>query len=180
MTIVSLISKRQEAPINVDIKNTGEGNFFVSLNEESYLLCFNFDMSKSGCVYNIQSKEVIPFYSFIENDQIYLWIFGRVYEFTNYKQETQKLKNKHGHTYEFSGVVKSPMPGSILKILVQSGDSVRANTPLIIMESMKMEMTITAPGDSLVSEIVCSVGQLVEMNAALVKLEALESEKVVS
>ncbi|KAB2945072.1 MAG: acetyl-CoA carboxylase biotin carboxyl carrier protein subunit, partial [Phycisphaerae bacterium] len=42
--------------------------------------------------------------------------------------------------------VKAPMPGTILKILVKPGDVVTAHQPLVVMESMKMEMTLSASG----------------------------------
>jgi 3-methylcrotonyl-CoA carboxylase alpha subunit len=41
-----------------------------------------------------------------------------------------------------SGSMKAPMPGKITKVLVKTGDSVEKGAPLIIMEAMKMEVSI--------------------------------------
>src|ERR1700729_1927187 len=43
-------------------------------------------------------------------------------------------------------VIKSPMPGRIVKLLVKAGDEVEAGRPLFVMEAMKMENEIKAKG----------------------------------
>ena len=63
------------------------------------------------------------------------------------------------------------MPGTILQLKVKAGDTVEANQPLIIMESMKMEMTLSAPYAGWVAAINGQEGQLVDMGTLLVKLE---------
>ena len=67
-------------------------------------------------------------------------------------------------------LVKSPMPGRIVKILVQPGDEVEAGKPLLVMEAMKMENEIKAKGAGKVLEIHVAVGDTVERNAKLVTL----------
>ena len=47
-----------------------------------------------------------------------------------------------------SDVVKSPMPGTVVKIYVKEGQEVKANDPLISVESMKMEFLIRATHDA--------------------------------
>lgn len=49
--------------------------------------------------------------------------------------------------------VLCPMPGTILQILVKSGDAVQTDDELIIMEAMKMEVPVCAPGKGCVKEI---------------------------
>ncbi|MBU2854373.1 urea carboxylase [Acidithiobacillus ferriphilus] len=55
----------------------------------------------------------------------------------------------------------SPLAGSIWKILVKAGDHVQANDTLIILESMKMEMTIEAPFSGVVDRLLCREGEAV-------------------
>ncbi len=59
------------------------------------------------------------------------------------------------------GRLTAPMPGKILAILVKKGQQVKQGTPLLIMEAMKMEHTITAPHDGAVQEIHYAVGDQV-------------------
>jgi len=64
-------------------------------------------------------------------------------------------------------VVKSPMPGNVLKINVQQGQKVNEGDVLIVLEAMKMENDIVAPKAGTVAQIVVSKGTVVETGAAL-------------
>lgn len=63
------------------------------------------------------------------------------------------------------------MPGKIVKILVSAGQKIDAGTPVIIMEAMKMENEMKAPGPCVVKEIKVSEGASVESGATLVTFE---------
>ena len=65
-------------------------------------------------------------------------------------------------------VVKSPMPGNILKINVAQGQAVKEGDVLIVLEAMKMENEITAPKSGSVAQIAVSKGQVVETGSPLV------------
>ena len=58
---------------------------------------------------------------------------------------------------EHSGLVRAPMHGKVLGILVEQGASVTRGQRLAIIEAMKMEHTLTAPIDGTVSEIAVTV-----------------------
>lgn len=64
----------------------------------------------------------------------------------------------------------SPMPGSILKILVQVGDSIKENQPLLILEAMKMENEIVANHAGTVTSIHVTQGQGVNAGDALITI----------
>lgn len=68
------------------------------------------------------------------------------------------------------GVVKALMPGRIVRILVQKGDTVKKGAGLLILEAMKMENEIQAPADGVIEEVFVEVGQAVEGGADLVVL----------
>jgi 3-methylcrotonyl-CoA carboxylase alpha subunit len=65
------------------------------------------------------------------------------------------------------GRLTAPMPGKIVALLVEPGAVVQRGTPLVIMEAMKMEHTITAPRDGVVAEIHFAVGAVVDEGAEL-------------
>ena len=65
-------------------------------------------------------------------------------------------------------VVKSPMPGNIMKILVSQGQKVNEGDTLIVLEAMKMENDIVATKSGTVAQIVVTKGQVVETGASLV------------
>lgn len=65
-------------------------------------------------------------------------------------------------------VVKSPMPGNILKINVTVGQKVNEGDTLLVLEAMKMENEIAAPKAGTVAQIIVSKGAVVEAGAPLV------------
>ena len=65
-------------------------------------------------------------------------------------------------------VVKSPMPGNILKINVTQGQKVKAGDVLIILEAMKMENEVVAEADGTVAQVAVTKGQVVETGSPLV------------
>ncbi len=65
-------------------------------------------------------------------------------------------------------VVKSPMPGNILKVNVSAGQKVNEGDVLLILEAMKMENEVVATKSGTVAQIVVTKGAVVETGAALV------------
>ena len=65
-------------------------------------------------------------------------------------------------------VVKSPMPGNILKINVTVGQKINEGDTLLVLEAMKMENEVAAPRSGTVAQIIVSKGAVVETGAPLV------------
>jgi len=70
------------------------------------------------------------------------------------------------------GGLSAPMPGRIIAVLVDDGAQVAAGAPLLVMEAMKMEYTVSAPAPGTVTRVLCKVGDLVAEKALLVEFEA--------
>ncbi|TRD22659.1 acetyl-CoA carboxylase biotin carboxylase subunit [Palleronia caenipelagi] len=78
-----------------------------------------------------------------------------------------------GGTTEAGGdVILAPMPGKVIALHVAAGDLVTAKQPLLVLEAMKMEHTLTAPRDGTVAELLAAPGDQVENGALLIRLEA--------
>ena len=69
------------------------------------------------------------------------------------------------------GVVTSPMPGKILRILVKEGEQVKTGQGLVVLEAMKMENEIPAPKDGVVKRILVKEGDTVDTGQPLIELE---------
>lgn len=69
-------------------------------------------------------------------------------------------------------VIESPMPGSILQVLVKAGDAVSKGQPVIILEAMKMENSITSDYAGTVKRVFAKEGTTVSSNAPLIEIEA--------
>jgi glutaconyl-CoA/methylmalonyl-CoA decarboxylase subunit gamma len=65
----------------------------------------------------------------------------------------------------------APMPGTVIKVLVEPGDSVRARQPLVVLEAMKMETPLVSPYDATVRTVHVAEGDRVSGGALLVELE---------
>ena len=66
--------------------------------------------------------------------------------------------------------VKSPLPGSVIKVLVSEGQAVKKGDTLLTLESMKMENAIMAEADGTVKQIAVTPGQNVMQDDLLVVL----------
>ncbi|MGE0218290.1 acetyl/propionyl/methylcrotonyl-CoA carboxylase subunit alpha [Mycolicibacterium sp.] len=69
------------------------------------------------------------------------------------------------------GSLLAPMPGSVLRVGAAVGDHVRAGQPLVWLEAMKMEHTITAPGAGVLVELNVEPGRQVEVGTILARVE---------
>ena len=77
-----------------------------------------------------------------------------------------------GETHSEGGRLTAPMPGKVLSFSVKPGDEVREGQVLAIMEAMKMEHTIAAPGDGVVAELLYAPGDQVDEGAELLTITA--------
>lgn len=81
------------------------------------------------------------------------------------KARTSKPTDKKG-----AGVIKAPLPGTILEIKVKPGDEVKMGDDLLIMEAMKMENNIKSDKYGKISDIKVSVGDSVLEGEVLVEI----------
>ena len=74
----------------------------------------------------------------------------------------------HSRSAAAGGEVTSPMPGTVLAVHVQTGQSVGAGDRLAVVEAMKMEHVITAPAPGTVTEVLVEPGQSVRLDQPLI------------
>jgi len=70
------------------------------------------------------------------------------------------------------GELRAPMPGQVLVVSAQVGDRVRAGDPVVVLESMKMELVMSAPLDGSIAELSVAVGDRVSVDQPLARVEA--------
>ena len=70
-----------------------------------------------------------------------------------------------------SEVIKAPMPGRIVRVLVGVGDRVTARQPVVVVEAMKMENEMRSSRDGVVKEVLVGAGAAVESGAVLVVVD---------
>jgi pyruvate carboxylase subunit B len=70
------------------------------------------------------------------------------------------------------GSLRAPMPGLVVRVLVEAGQTVAAGQPLLVLEAMKMENELRAPAAGVVQGVGVKAGQAVEKGQVLVTLQA--------
>ena len=128
----------------------------------------HFHLIKDGKSYQAELMQLDPL-----KKEVTLKINGSAYQV--------KLQDKYDRLIQKMGLqvkaglqlkdIKAPMPGLVLDILVESGQTVSAGDPLLILEAMKMENVIKAPGDGVIKDVPVQKGAAVEKGQLLVGLE---------
>jgi biotin carboxyl carrier protein len=70
------------------------------------------------------------------------------------------------------GLIPAPIPGKVVGSLVKKGERVKSGDPLVILESMKMEIAVRSDREAIVREILVTDGDSVKRGQGLVRLEA--------
>lgn len=151
---------------SLSIKKSDEGHV-VQTPEGTQFDISGSHLNGGRCHLIVDGRPQTVFISRVGN-KIFAAIGGR--RFTLEKDSGSKKRRAKNE--DNAGSLTSPMPGQVLKCLVQVGDTVKVGQTLIIIEAMKMEHNIKAPFDAIVTETPFGEGDIVSQGAALVVLEA--------
>ena len=125
-------------------------------------------------------------YTLIENNKVYtlelLDIDGKNVTISiNGRKESYEIKDSLDLLVDQLGLavtsnekvdsVIAPMPGLVLKLMVNSGEEVEEGQPLLILEAMKMENVIKSPTAGIIKSIDVEVGAAVEKKKVLITFE---------
>lgn len=100
---------------------------------------------------------------------------GRLYEGQVYDERALLMAQRKGGIGGGSGEIHSPMPGLIVAVQVEEGQSVHKGQTVIILESMKMQNELKAPVDGVIASVQVKPGQTVDKGATLVVIAASET-----
>lgn len=67
--------------------------------------------------------------------------------------------------------VKADITGNVWKVLKRAGDAVEADEPIVILESMKMEIPVTSPEPGVVKEVLVKEEETIGEGAVVVRIE---------
>ena len=107
--------------------------------------------------------------------ELHLWLDGDLFVFQRADPSALSAaegsgRRRGGTGTDAIGDVRAPMPGAVLEVLVREGDRVEHNQTVVVMESMKMELVITAPRHGVVRRVSVQPGQQVERGMRLLEL----------
>jgi len=143
-----------------------ENNIQVTLGQKKYLVSTEF-LSANELLLNINGKihnVVIDF-----NSSCYsVYVNGRFFKIEK-KSASQILGAQKIRLRKRD--VKTSMPGRIVKILLQEGDSVKEGQAVLILEAMKMENEIKSPQSGVIKRIGPKAGSYIEGGSLLFSIE---------
>ena len=98
------------------------------------------------------------------------WAFWNGHVFRDVEgsdQDTQAARPRASVVHPLT----APMPATVIKLLVTPGSVVKKGDTVIVLEAMKMELPIRAPGDATVTAVHCREGELVQPETVLIELK---------
>ena len=107
-----------------------------------------------------------------QRGQYALWIDGHRYEVEALDERTRAIRDLSSEGSRPAGPAPlvAPMPGMIVRVNVQVGDTVEPGASLVVMEAMKMENELRAQSTGTVRAVRVQAGAAVEKGAVLVEL----------
>ena len=91
---------------------------------------------------------------------------GEAWNFTGHEPTVAR------HTQvDHGAAIESPMPGTVIAVLAAPGESVTVGQPVVVVEAMKMEHTLRASTDGVVTELLVQVGDRVALNQLLAVID---------
>ena len=102
-------------------------------------------------------------------NNVAVWIDGHTYLLERIEKGRllEAASAEHG-----SGEIRALMPGKVLRVDVKVGDTVAEHQTVVIMESMKMETSLTAARAGTVTAVHCKPGQTVDMGEILAVIQS--------
>lgn len=93
---------------------------------------------------------------------------------TSFVLEDERSLRRHaaGNLSQASGDMKTPMPGRVVKVLVDVGDRVEKGQGVIVVEAMKMENEFKASCAGVVTEVLVNPGETVEAGKVLIRINS--------
>lgn len=123
--------------------------------------CKKYNITVNGKVYEVEIEEVLP------NTEKEFKVNKNIEIKKDRNQE--KIRESNNNTRD-EKVIKAPMPGTIVNVLVKQGDNVKKGQVIAILEAMKMENEIVSPTDGSVEIISVDKGQNVSLGDSLLKI----------
>jgi biotin carboxyl carrier protein len=111
--------------------------------------------------------DVLP----LSEDEFEVLIRGDCYKFTLMNEQRRAMIRAGGKGAAGKAMVSSPMPGKVVKVLVEPGQEVRAEQGVIVVEAMKMENELRSAVAGKIKEIFVREGEVVESGAKLLLVE---------
>ncbi len=160
----------QKEAVPVDVEHLGGTQYRLTLHDKTYTVDAltlehgAVSMLVDGTSYPVEFEE--------SGDEVGVLVRGQVARVDVADERRLRLRaGSAGFAAEGLQVIKAPMPGKVVKVLVKLGDEVKEGQGLVVVEAMKMENELKSPKAGKVVELLAREGTAVENNAKLAVVE---------
>ena len=144
-----------------------EGQFTVYLDGQEVQLSMESQETEEGWCRTADGRTHAFAWAWV-GSELHLWLDGSQFIF----QRADSRRRSAVESGEAASDVLAPMPGAVLEVLVGEGDRVDRNQAVVVMESMKMELVITASRSGVVRRVSVQPGDQVDRGMRLLELAA--------
>lgn len=156
----------------------GDRTFDISIEDEELIVdgepkSYTFEVLREGYVSLLVDGRSVPVsVESVGDGKMRVTIAGQRTE-VQVKDERDLLVDEFGLGDDAAagGIVRAPMPGLVLDVLVEEGDEVEAEQGLLVLEAMKMENELKAPSGGVVGAVHVKNGVSVDKEALLIEIE---------
>jgi biotin carboxyl carrier protein len=166
MNYVATIGNRE---VKITVEEVGVARYMVRGDEKEYLVdAHQVQDSVWSILYGTESFEADVQR---KGDDYEVLIGGDCHKFTLMNEQLKALSRAGGKAAAGKALVTSPMPGKVVKLLVNEGEEVQSDQGVIVVEAMKMENELKSAVAGKVKEIFVKEGEVVESGAKLLLVE---------
>ncbi len=166
---MSYIATIDEKEVKVTVQETGVHQYKVTIDGREHVVdaqeirggLWSVLIGESSLEVDVDGKD----------DAYEVLIEGDCYKFSLVSEQKRAVMRAGGKGAAGKAMVTSPMPGKVVKILVEQGEEVQADQGVVVVEAMKMENELKSAVAGKVKEIFVEEGQVVESGAKLLLVE---------
>jgi acetyl/propionyl-CoA carboxylase alpha subunit len=157
----------------------GDIQFVIDINQDGQITVdgevVNVDMQQmpDTTMYSVIIDGISHDVRMSEGDGIYLAeLSGQIFEVVVEDERTRRLAGLKGGPGAITGeaIIKAPMPGVVIEVLVTQGQEVEQGDIVVILESMKMQNEFKAPRSGKIHTLRVAPGDKVEQNAVMLTI----------
>ncbi len=166
MNYVATIGDRE---IRISVEEVGVARYLVTIDGKKHLVDAHQVQDSLWSVLHGDGSFEVDVQG--REDEHEVLIDGDCYKFSLMNEQRKALLRAGGKGAMGKAMVTSPMPGKVVKLLVNEGEEVRADQGVIVVEAMKMENELRSAVGGKVREIFVKEGEVVESGAKLLLVE---------